>query len=190
METSLQKNLEKYSDYIEPDVLQSFKNFLTTDEISKVQEEAKKIGDTFGAGKEFKNLLSSDINEKNIAETKLVNSFHNNLKLLVQKTWVEKSDETIKDQLLNRLDTLCNKIELKKYSETYAETLSVLSESVALMFGATDTSEEDFSEYALRIDPLFGTFWCFIQCLPKDAQWDSEKIRLSLILGMSFLANY
>lgn len=190
METSLQKNLEKYSDYIEPDVLDSFKKFFTTDEISAVRSEALKIGDTFGAGKDFKKLLSDDINERNVAETKLVNSFHNNLKLLVQKTWVEKSDETVKDKLLNRLDTLCNKIELKKYSETYTETLSVLIESVTLMFGATDTSEEDFSEYALRIDPLFGTFWCFIQCLPKEAHWDAEKIRLSLILGMSFMANY
>ena len=184
-------SLESYSEYIDKDILDSFKNFLASNDIETLNSEATKIASTFASEKELKALLSSDINEKNVAETKLVNSFHNNLKLLVQKTWVDKGDESItKDSLLNRLDNLCNKIELKKYNETYSETLSVLNESVALMFGASDTSEEDFGEYALRIDPVFGTFWCFLQCFPKQSEWNTEKLRLSIILGMCFFANY
>lgn len=184
-------SLESYSEYIEQDLLDSFKNFLNSSDIGSLKAETLKIGKTFASEKDLKLLISDDIAVRNVAETKLVNSFHNNLKLLVQKTWVEKGDEsTTKDTLLNRLDSLCNKIELKKYNDIYSEFLSVLNESVTLMFGATDTSNEDFAEYALRIDPLFGTFWCFLQCLPEKPEWSLEKLRLSLILGMSFFANY
>lgn len=184
-------SLESYSEYIESDILNSFKNFLASNDIETLKSETVKIASTFASEKEIKLLLCEDIAQRNVSETKLINSFHNNLKLLVQKTWVEKGDESVeKKELLSRLDNLCNKIELKKYNETYLETLSVLTDSVALMFGTEDTSKADFAEYALRIDPLFGTFWCFLQCFPKESEWNTEKLRLALILAMSFFANY
>ena len=39
-------------------------------------------------------------------EHKLVQSFKNNLKLLIEKTWVEKSDIALKDKVLLQLDKI------------------------------------------------------------------------------------
>jgi hypothetical protein len=115
--------------------------------------------------------------------------FHNNLKLLVQKTWVEKSDETIKEQLLLKLDSICESLSKKDYTQAYIPVLQTLNEAVLLMFGSVAKSD-DFAEYALRIDPGFGTFWWFLHSLPKEQTWSTEKIRVALVLGMYFLANY
>ena len=60
---------------------------------------------------------------------------------------------------------------------------------VYLMFGSQAKSK-DFAEYALRIDPEFGIFWWYVSSIPKDAEWESEKNRVVILLGMYFLANY
>ena len=57
------------------------------------------------------------------------------------------------------------------------------------MFG-TQAKTKDFDEYALRIDPEFGIFWWYLQALPKNAQWEGNKYRITTLLGMYFLANY
>ena len=67
--------------------------------------------------------------------------------------------------------------------------LDIIDKSVYLMFGQ-QTKSDDFGEYSLRIDPEFGIFWWFIQCLPKQPEWSNEKCRNAVLLGMYFLANY
>jgi hypothetical protein len=57
------------------------------------------------------------------------------------------------------------------------------------MFGS-QTKNDDFTEYAFRIDPEFGVFWWYIQSLPHESDWPEEKCRIAVLLGMYFLANY
>ena len=119
-------------------------------------------------------------------EHKLVQSFKNNLKLLIEKTWVEKSDIALKEQILFQLEKFCNE---KKKKKNFSEFLTILNEAVYLMFGQ-QTKSGDFGEYSLRIDPGFGIFWWYVKSLPATAEWPVEKCRNAVLLGMYFLANY
>lgn len=119
-------------------------------------------------------------------EHKLVQSFKNNLKLLIEKTWVEKSDIALKEQILFQLEKFCNESD---WTKNFSEFLTILNEAVYLMFGQ-QTKSGDFGEYSLRIDPGFGIFWWYVKSLPVTAEWPVEKCRNAVLLGMYFLANY
>lgn len=119
-------------------------------------------------------------------EHKLVQSFKNNLKLLIEKTWVEKSDIALKEQILFQLEKFCNESD---WTKNFSEFLTILNEAVYLMFGQ-QTKSGDFGEYSLRIDPGFGIFWWYVKSLPATAEWSVEKCRNAVLLGMYFLANY
>ena len=119
-------------------------------------------------------------------EHKLVQSFKNNLKLLIEKTWVEKSDIALKEQILFQLEKFCNESD---WTKNFSEFLTILNEAVYLMFGQ-QTKSGDFGEYSLRIDPGFGIFWWYVKSLPATAEWPVEKYRNAVLLGMYFLANY
>ena len=119
-------------------------------------------------------------------EHKLVQSFKNNLKLLIEKTWVEKSDIALKVQILFQLEKFCNESD---WTKNFSEFLTILNEAVYLMFGQ-QTKSGDFGEYSLRIDPGFGIFWWYVKSLPATAEWPVEKCRNAVLLGMYFLANY
>ncbi len=119
-------------------------------------------------------------------EHKLVQSFKNNLKLLIEKTWVEKSDIALKEQILFQLEKFCNESD---WTKNFSEFLTILNEAVYLMFGQ-QTKSGDFGEYSLRIDPGFGIFWWYVKSLPATAEWPVEKCRNAVLLGMYFLANY
>lgn len=119
-------------------------------------------------------------------ENKLIQSFKNNLKLLIEKTWVEKSDIALKEQILFQLEKLCSESD---WTKNFSEFLTILNEAVYLMFGQ-QTKSDDFGEYSLRIDPGFGIFWWYVKSLPSTAEWPVEKCRNAVLLGMYFLANY
>lgn len=119
-------------------------------------------------------------------EHKLVQSFKNNLKLLIEKTWVEKSDIALKEQILFQLEKFCNESD---WTKNFSEFLTILNEAVYLMFGQ-QTKSGDFGEYSLRIDPGFGIFWWYVKSLPATAEWPVEKCRNAVLLGMYFLTNY
>ncbi len=168
------------------DVVNAMDDVLNANKKAHVVRGGKVIAGIFGAEKIFDSLV--DGADKNVEKT-LINSFHNNLTLLIQKTWVEKSDEVLKDQVLFRLDEVCALINDENYSTVYENFLGLLNDSVFLMFGSLST-KDDFSEYALRIDPGFGVFWWFLKTVSQKMPKDSKIGRLYIILGMLFLANY
>lgn len=149
----------------------------------QIAKSADEIAKAFGA--------SSSLFEKEAAdfEEKLINSFQKNLTLLIQKTWIEKSDADLKDQVLYKLAEFCKLISKSKWTNAYPVFQQIINDVVYLMFG-TQTKTEDFIEYALRIDPEFGLFWYYIKSLPAESEMDNDKCRVVMLLGMYFLANY
>ena len=93
----------------------------------------------------------------------------------------------MKEQVLYRLDEVCKALHDEGYC-SYKEFVSLLHDGVYLMFGP-QTRNPDFLEYALRIDPGFGTFWWCLHNLPNEEP-SPEKTRIFIFLGMVFLANY
>lgn len=162
-------------EFIDADTVNAVKKFTTSKENN--ESDVEKIASMFGFSGSFSN---SD-------EKKVVESFNKNLKLLIEKTWVEKSDIALKEQILFQLEELCK--DTSDWAKTYKDFLRILNDAVYLMFGQ-QTKSDDFAEYSLRIDPEFGIFWWYIKSLPETEDWSVEKFRNAVLLGMYFLANY
>ena len=125
----------------------------------------------------------------------LLDSFQNNLSLLIQKTWVEKSEEIRKENLLDKLPVFIAGIEQEKYPGILHEFGEILEELAWLFFGA-QSRKDDFTEYTLRIDTQMGLFWWYGNqlCSPRALEWiektNPEMLRAILFLGICFLTNF
>lgn len=172
-------------EFVDKKTLSALDNLLAAADESAIVKNAVLLADFFGLGEEFKKIADNKSDE----EAKLITSFDKNLVLLIQKTWVEKSDEALKAQVLYNLEEFHKMLGKKKYRNSYVQFFSIVEDVVYLMFG-TQSKSKDFDEYALRIDPEFGIFWWYIKSLPQDADWTEEKTRTALLLAMYFLANY
>lgn len=179
-------NGELIKEFVDNDALEALTNLIETKNLDEVSQSGAILASAFtGSDEEFKQIADSTKD----AEKKLISSFSNNLVLLIQKTWVEKSDEDLKARVLYNLQELTDLLNKKSYGDAYPLFLETVDNVVYLMFGA-QTKSKDFENYALRIDPEFGIFWWYIKSLPKTQEWNKGKTRVTILLGMYFLANY
>ena len=169
---------EYISEFLDADTISALSNFLNNE---KDFTSANILASVFGATVDFSSL-NADVTNK------LVTSFKNNLTLLIQKTWVEKSDIALKEKLIYQLERFLNK-DTPSWKEDFPLFIELINQAVYLMFGQK-TDSPDFAEYSIRIDPEFGIFWWYISSLPKNADWSEEKYQIAIMLGMYFLANY
>lgn len=175
--------------FVDEKVLRAFNAIASSEDVVPQPEDVLTVTEIFCLGNS-KNCGSFIIDAtKSEGEERLTQSFRKNLKLLVEKTWVEASDVTVKDQVLYRIDKLCQKLAAGDYANCYRDFISVLVDVVYLMFGA-QAKKDDFAEYALRIDPEFGIFWWYLHSLPRERTWGNGKCRTVILLGMYFLSNY
>ena len=170
----LENNL--IEEFVEKKSIQALASLVETEDENTAVKNSIQLADVFGLGSAFKKIVENKDDE----ESKLIGSFSNNLALLIQKTWVEQSDEEMKAQVLYVLEEVRKQFGKGKYKAAYSNFI---------MFG-NQTKTEDFAEYALRIDPEFGMFWWYFKSLPQEADWSEGKTRTALLLAMHFLANY
>lgn len=175
-------NNDLINEFLEKDTIDSLALLIESSDSSGIQRSASVIADAFGSGFD---ISSSENIEK------LITSFKKNLELLVQKTWVDQSDISLKEEVLFKLNKFCLSVssDHSKFAENYKAFLQIMNEVVYLMFGAQAKSA-DFDEYALRIDPEFGIFWWYVKNLPSGADWSNEKSCAVQSVAMFFLANY
>ena len=173
-------------EFLDEKSLKALSELLSAEDISTVKESSILVAQAFNATGDAFQLIA---NAGDSAEDKLISSFNNNLVLLIQKTWVEKSDEELKAQVLYHLKEFEGLIQAKSYVASYKPFLEIVDTVVYLMFGS-QTKTKDFDEYALRIDPEFGIFWWYIKSLPANVSWSEDITRIAILLGMYFLANY
>ena len=151
------KQADILTEFLDSKTIDSLSTFLNKDK--SYESSADTIAAAFGSGKGFSKM-------KEDAVEKLVSSFKNNLTLLIQKTWVEKSDIALKDQLLYQLDVFLGN---NSWKDNYILFLQLINQAVFLMFGQKPDTP-DFAEYTLRIDPEFGIFWWYISNLPPKTE--------------------
>lgn len=176
------KDLKEHivSQFVDKQTISALTTFIDSDDISDCAKQTDLIAKALGSDGSF---LSPEQNEK-----KLVASFKNNLILLIQKTWVDKSDLELKERVLYRIDQFCNADNLV-WKESYGPFIEMIYDAVFLMFGQQPRSV-DFVEWAFRIDPDFGIFWWYISSLPHTNIWAESKCRVAIMLGMYFMAKY
>lgn len=166
--------------YVDKKLLAAISEFLESEDFLA---SADTVASAFGASAQTFSRKSSDF------DSKLIMSFQKNLSLLIQKTWVEKSDAELKENVLYKLNEYCESVSGGAWNNSYLSLLQIVNNVVYLMFGNLAKSA-DFEEYALRVDPEFGIFWLYIENLPAEQNWSKEKVKTAMLLGMYFLANY
>jgi hypothetical protein len=189
MQTSIFENDASMPEVVKKAVSGALPLFITTNDDGDISTSAIQLAAAFGDQGTFSGIVAPKSPARDGAEKKLVEGFQKNIELLVQKTWVEKSDEVIKDEMICRINTLCRNLSRYDYHTSLSEFLPVLHDVVYLLFGSL-AKNESFLEYAVRIDPDFGFFWFYINSLPSHTAWSEEKCRVAVLLGICFLANF
>jgi hypothetical protein len=119
---------------------------------------AENFAEILGIGADYKRLLGTQRSGRDMEQ--FLEHFQNNLDLLIQKTWVEKSDEARKEKLQDRIPGFIAEIEQGDYRKALKEFSVILEELAHLLFGA-QSYKDDFAEYAFRIDTQLGLFWWY-----------------------------
>lgn len=167
-------------DFIEKDAIDSLKILLSSSDNDEIIRSASVVASQFGSG--FN--ITTDESVK-----KLITSFKKNLTLLIQKTWVDHTDISLKEEILVKLEKYIASVEQNKWTEVTVSFTKIIDDVVYLMFGSM-AKTADFEEYAFRIDPEFGIFWWYIKSLPAKNEWSNEKNKAVMLIAMFFLANY
>jgi hypothetical protein len=164
-------------------------------DLRAISEFAKVLG----IGAEYQRLLAL---EKSSGELQnLLQSFQNNLDLLIQKTWVAKSDEKrkykLQDDIPPFIDTMGNGDSQKAVDE-----FSLILDELAYLFFGSQSEKDDFTEYTFRIDAQMGLFWWYGGKLSslKEANKsglksagaikDDKTLWAILLLGICYLTNF
>ncbi|MDR0539173.1 MAG: hypothetical protein LBG74_01540 [Spirochaetaceae bacterium] len=141
-----------------------------------------------GIGSDYKRIVN--MKDDDIDFSKFVASFYKNLQLLIDKTWVEKSDEMRKEMLHARLPSFFSELEKRNYEKALDEFGSVLGELAFLLFGE-QSAKKDFIEYTFRIDSQMGLFWWYaITFRSHKFHWPTEIKRALLLIGLCYLSNF
>jgi len=156
-------------------------------------EAAQAFADALGIGEDYGRLLSA-LNSGQAAGD-FLERFQNNIDLLIQKTWVDKSEENRKERLLDDVPPLMAFIEKGDYSQALEEFGPILEGLAYLFFGA-QSQKDDFAEYALRIDTQMGLFWWYGGQInaSRSAPWvksaEKDVLQAMLFLGICYLTNF
>ena len=149
---------------------------------------------SLGIGIEYQRLLALDINSELLRT--FLEHFQNNLDLLIQKTWVEKSDERRKGKLQDKIPPFMASIEQGDLQKAIEEFASIL-EGLAHLFFDVQSCADDFTEYTFRIDAQMGLFWWYGSKLPllkdltdKNGMYDNKILWAVLLLGLCYLTNF
>ena len=157
-------------------------------------EAAEAFANILGIGQDFKRLWNAYQSDKK-APVEFLEHFQNNLDLLIQKTWVEKADETRKEELQDKVPPFIALIEKGDYPEALEEFGAILEELAYLFFGS-QSQKDDFAEYALRIDPQMGLFWWYggqingVRGTPWVKNVDRNVLYALLLLGICYLTDF
>lgn len=120
---------------------------------------------------------------------KLINSFRDNVKLLLYKTWVEKDDETRRDATIKLLDKLVELYSEGNWPQAIKRLLDLSGELAWLLFGES-LDDPSFMEYISRIDIKLGLFYWFISQLKEKSKTGAELTELCVLVAVYALASF
>ncbi|MDR1838761.1 MAG: hypothetical protein LBQ93_04135 [Treponema sp.] len=155
---------------------------------------AAEFAKSLGIGAEYQRVLELDKNSEELRT--YLEYFQNNLDLLIQKTWVEKSEERRKRKLQEDIPSFMIKIEQRNFPAAIEEFSAIMEELAYLFFG-DQRKKDDFTEYTFRIDAQMGLFWWYVSRLvslkeltEKNNDWDEKFLWAVLLPGICYLTNF
>jgi hypothetical protein len=141
---------------------------------------------------EFYQYVTGSPGEQAAKIEKLVQMFKQNVGLLVTKTWVDCENEESKVKLRADVDGFIVQFESAAYRKALLSFTHIVKRLAELIFGDI-SSDEDFLEYAFRIDPKLGLFYWYSDTLKgqtaKSDMIPLDFLRIELLIGIYFLAS-
>lgn len=175
-------------------VLRLFVSFVDA-EGSEREKLAIALADTLGNPGEFGAYLQGNAEKRLIRSFHLMRVFRENTELLIDKTWVDHSEEKPKERLHEDLEALIADWRKNSIQSAFLRFVSIARSVPALLFGPTGRSPE-FLEYAFRIDPKFGLFFWIVGELERQARSEMELadranlFHLEILLGAYVLSSF
>jgi len=152
---------------------------------------AAEFAKALGIDIEYQRLFALD--RQSVEIRTFLDHFQNNLDLLIKKTWVDKSDESRKDSLQDKVPSFMDAVGQGNFAqaENAIEKFSAILDDLAyLLFGA-QSEKEDFTEYTFRIDAQMGLFWWYGSRLSLLNELKDDKVAWAvLLLGLCYLTNF
>jgi hypothetical protein len=155
---------------------------------------AAACAEALGIGADYQRLLALD--RKNRDMQTFLEHFQNNLDLLIQKTWVEKADETRKEKLQDEVPPFMALIEQGNFHQAL-EIFGAILEELAYLFFGTQSTKDDFTEYTFRIDAQMGLFWWYggrlaslKELSEKNNARNAQVLWAVLLIGLCYLTNF
>jgi hypothetical protein len=152
-----------------------------------------RFAETLGIGTEYQRLLDGKKNTEQMRE--FLGHFQNNLDLLIQKTWVEKADESRKGKLQDQIPALMDLIVQENFQQALKE-FGIILEELAYLFFGTQSGKDDFTEYTFRIDAQIGLFWWYgsqlgsMKGAVKNHNLNDVALWAVLLIGICYLTNF
>lgn len=167
-------------------------NLLSESDKDQLQKQAVGIAEAFGVQSNFVDILKDDSRGN---EYVAIESFARNVKLLIDKTWVEQGNEFFKFQTVKKIEKLSTQLtsaiknKENVYLECFDEFCILLKEIIYLLFGK-EVEEECCIEYVLHIEPNFGFFCYYVTQIQNLKNKIEENTRLFMLLAIVFLAEF
>jgi len=155
---------------------------------------ASEFARALGIGTEYQRVLALD---RKSGEIKVfLEQFRDNLELLIQKTWMDKSEEKRKGTLQDEIPLFMASLE-KGDSSASVDIFAAILEELAYLFFGIQSEKDDFTEFTFRIDAQMGLFWWYSSRIAllneyhdKDKNRDDRVIWAVLLLGICYLTNF
>ena len=166
--------------------------FLKSSERQEVLNSAKGIAEAFEISSCFDSILSD---ENRGLERDVIQSFNKNVHLLIDKTWVEHTEELFKMETARSLDKMTDLFvtfltEKKEiYRPNFEAFCTISSDIVYLLFGK-EAKLDSLVEYVMRMEPRFGLFCYYLSQIKQMKKLDEHKGRLAILLAIVFLAEF
>lgn len=145
-----------------------------------------------GSPGEFYQYVTGTPSEQLGKVGRLLESFRHNLAILVNKTWVETTGERQREDIAKCIDAFVLEFSQAQYKKAQRHFTTLAQRLVKLIFGDI-TEEEDFQEFAFRIDPKLGLFVWFVREMEGQTaaghQVSPDFLHMELLLGVYFLAS-
>jgi hypothetical protein len=151
---------------------------------------ATQIADVLGNHGEFHQYVSGSAPDRLARIDRLLHVFHENVELLINKTWVEKSEQKPKDRLLEDLATFERDFRDGAVLNSFRRFVALVNSLASLLFGH-QSKAEDFIAYCFRIEPKFGLFFWYVAELEKQAHegsYPEDLFTLETLLGIYVLS--
>lgn len=168
----------------------AFEGLVAAKNAEALAASATAFADVLGAPGEFAQYAQGRMADRLARIDHLLKVFLENSKLLVHKTWVEKSDEKRKERLIEEILAFEREFREGAVKASFRRFVLLCHSIAHLLFGAQSRAD-DFLSWAFRIDPKLGLFFWFVEELEEQVRADrgsEELLTMETVIGMYVLS--